>query len=350
MAVWYATREQVKSTVDAKETARNNAQIDRALDAATDSIVRLMRRRFEPMVDTRLYGWPRHVDPSSGSRVLSLDEGGMVSDYLVSYTEITVDGIGVDGAHVTLLPANAGPPYTAIEVDSTVTLLGDTERRAVGVSGVFGDRTDDLPVGALSANLNSGASSTASVSWTTANIGVGDILRIDAERLIVADRTMVDSTQNLGGAGLTAAVNHVTVPVSNGTGFAAGEVILIESERMLVVDIAGSNLTVRRAWDGSTLATHAAGVDIYTLTGVELDRGQLGTVDADHLAGATIYRHRFPALINQLCVAEAIVAIQQETSAYARVVGADDAKRDAAGGGIEDLRRRAYQAHARKGF
>ena len=119
---------------------------------------------------------------------------------------------------------------------------------------------------------------------------------------------------------------------------------------MLIVDIAANNLTVKRAWDGSVLAVHATNADIFTLTGVELARGQFGTTDAGHNTPAAIYRHVLPPLIDSLHIAEAITVIQQENAAYGRVIGSGDAQRDAAGKGIEDLRQRAYEAHGRKVF
>ena len=345
-----ATVEDVKEAIDSKETARNTAQIVRALAVALDSIERdQMHRRFYPELDTRTFDWPSHVDPHDGSRTLSLERDEIVSDELVSYTQIKVAGVVIGSTHITLLPANTGPPYTGVEFDSTVTNPGNA-RRAVEIIGLFGYRSVEEQVGTLAANLAAGAAATASVSWTTARFGVGDVLRIDNERLIIKNRTMVDSTQNLGGTGLTDKASNVTVPVANGTGFATGEIILIDSERMLIVDVAGNNLTVRRAWDGSVLATHAASTDIFTLTGVELARGQFGTTDATHNTNSAIYRQVLPPLIDSLHIAEAITVIQQENAAYGRVIGSGDAQRDAAGTGLEDLRERAYKAHGRKVF
>jgi len=38
MGIWYATREQVKAALDAAETARNDAQVDRAIESGARSI------------------------------------------------------------------------------------------------------------------------------------------------------------------------------------------------------------------------------------------------------------------------------------------------------------------------
>ncbi len=48
MGVWYATREDVQRALDSKETARNGAQIDRALESASRSVEALCHRTFAP--------------------------------------------------------------------------------------------------------------------------------------------------------------------------------------------------------------------------------------------------------------------------------------------------------------
>ena len=54
---WYANREQVKRALDVAETARNNAQIDRAIAASSLSIEKQLRRRFYPWDGTRYFGF-----------------------------------------------------------------------------------------------------------------------------------------------------------------------------------------------------------------------------------------------------------------------------------------------------
>lgn len=346
-SVWYCTREDVKAALDSKETARNNGQIDRLIAARSRAVEEQMHhRRFYPLSATRKFDWPdEHVDKKWRLRLEEHE--------LISVTSLDSGGTTIPATDYFLEPFNDGPPYTRIDLDKDSTAYfghGTTDQREITVVGVFGASADEEPIGALSAQLAAGSGSSASVAWTTAQFGVGDLLRIDTERLIITNRTMVDSGQNLGGSGLTAQANSQTVAVSNGAGFALDEVLLIESERMLVVDIAGNNLTVKRAWDGSTLAAHSAGVDIYTLTGVELARGQLGTTDAAHSSSATIYRHVVPPLIRQLCIAETVVALMQENSGYGRIIGSGEAQREATGKGLEDLRRLAYNAHGRKVF
>ncbi|HKN43503.1 MAG TPA: hypothetical protein VJW23_06235, partial [Propionibacteriaceae bacterium] len=186
------------------------------------------------------------------------------------------------------------------------------------------------------------------ITWTDpADIGVGSIIKVDSERMIVTEMSFVDTTQNLGGSGLTASAAAVTVTVSDSTGFYVGEVIRIESERMLVVDIGTSTtIIVKRAWDGSVLAAHSAAVDIYGKTGVQLSRAQLGTTLAAHTTSDVVYRYIVPPLVNDLCVAEAVVQLQTELHGYARGEG-ELATRPAAGG-LRALREQVEIGFARR--
>lgn len=343
--IWLCTREDVKSALDSAETARNNAQVDRAVAAASRSVEGLLHRKFRPVVDTRYFDWP---DPQrTPTWVLWLN-----GNDLAELTAVTAGGTSIPTGNVLLEPNDYGPPYNRIEVDlSTVSAFqaGDTHQQAIGISGTWcGDAVVEDQIGELAANLAADTTATATITWTAADIGVGDVLRIGDERMIVTARTMVNTTQDLQ-ADMGASSAAVTVAVSSGTAFGAGQILLIDSERMLVVDVAGNNVTVKRGWDGSVLAAHTTGADIYALTGVDVDRAQLGTTLAAHTTADPIYRHVVPELVRQLAVAEAINSIQQETAGYARRERSVESERDVSGdGGLSSLRDRCRRRYGRK--
>jgi len=54
----YATREDVMRALDSKLTARNAAQIDRALQSASRDIEALCHRTFYPEQAERSWDWP----------------------------------------------------------------------------------------------------------------------------------------------------------------------------------------------------------------------------------------------------------------------------------------------------
>ncbi|MBH1939043.1 hypothetical protein I5Q34_33110, partial [Streptomyces sp. AV19] len=107
-------------------------------------------------------------------------------------------------------------------------------------------------------------------------------------------------------------------------------------------------LTVKRAWDGSVLAAHAANADIYTPRTLTVTRGALGTTAAAMSAGDDVYRWDPPGPVRELTVAEALTSLLQGQSGYARVVGSGEAQREASGRGLRDLRESVYTSHGRK--
>jgi len=331
--VVYATREDVKSALDFAETARNNGRVDRALVSASGSIERLLRRKFYPETDTRVFDWPDR----NGARPWRLWLG---ADELISVTTLTAAGTAIAATDFFLEPANSGPPFNRVEIDlasSASFSAGDTHQRAISIAGVFGGtELIDEAAGSLENAIADTTTTTVDVT-DSAVIGVGDLIKVDTERMIVTGKTMLDTTQNTGGA-LTASTSDVTVPVTNGAAYIVGETILVDSERMLIVDIAGNNLTVKRAYDGTALAAHSTGADIYAPRRLTVTRGAVGTTAATHLDAAAVTRHVVPGPVRSLCIAETLVLLKQEQSGYAAVVGEGDDASDPAGAGLEGLR------------
>ena len=341
---WYCTREQVKSALDFQETARNNTLIDRAIGAASRSINTQMHRTFYPWDGTRYFGFPQRDMPSWR---LWLNEND-----LVSASAVTAGGVAVPAIDYFLEPVNSGPPFRSIELDlesSAEFTSGDTWQRNIAITGTWGWWDEQESVGTLSSNLDADITDMATVTWTQPrDVGVGSILKVDSERIIITEMSFVDSTQNTSGS-LTASAADVTVGVTSGTGFYVGEVIRIDSERMLIVDLGTTTLTVKRAWDGSVLAAHNTGADVYGKTGIEIARAQLGSTLAAHTTPDVVYRWIVPPLINDLCVAEAMVQLQGEQSAYGKGGSAGgDMPEGSPGRGLGALRKSVYAAFGRK--
>ena len=346
MGIWYATREDVKGALDFKETARSNGQIDRAIEAASRSVEALCHRRFYPELATRYFDWPNGQHAHTWRLWLDANE-------LISLTTLTADGTTIADTDYFLEPNQYGPPYNRLEIDLASSAAfggGDTHQRNIAITGLYGYRNDETSVGITAEVLDASETGVDVDGPTSAQVGVGSVLRIDTERMFVTGRSMLDTGQNLGGSGVTAQVNSVTVAVSDGTQFAIDETILIESERMLIVDIAGNNLTVKRAWDGTVLAAHSAGVDIYAPRTLAVTRAALGTTAAAHSSGATISRWDPPGPVRTLVMGQAISTLTAELSAYSRVKRGGDSNvekaRDTSALGA--LREQVYQSHGRK--
>lgn len=320
---FYCTREDVMSSPEIKLSARMGPMIDQKIAGATLSINGLLLRRFYPELRTVSFSYPR-CDGSPADQIwLDLNE-------IVSLTSLTVDGTVTTDYTLKRFDEVNEPPYSILEI-------GDTgfADPVVAVGTFAGCRILETNIGALSAQLAASDTATANVTWNTPRFGVGSILRIDDERMIVTERTWVDSTQNLGVA-LTARNDNVTVAVSNGSAFAAEEMITIDGEIMRVNVVTGNTLTVSRAEEGTVLAAHALNADIYTLTGVQLERGALGTTTALHVNSSPIYLYVVPPLIRELAVAETVASLQQTSEAYKNVRA-----------GLDDLRKMAIKEHGR---
>jgi hypothetical protein len=337
--VRYASREMVKQALDSAETARTNAEVDRALDDATDAVHGLCQRVFYPKVDTRYFDWPDFVQkPRSWRLWLNQNE-------IISLTSVTAGGVSIPLTNLDLYP-NSGPPYNRIEINlgtSSTFAAAATYQQSVAIAALYGFRNDEAAAGSLATSVTS-SQTTVDVTNSYA-VGVGTLLRADSERMIVTEKTMITTGQTVQNSP-TAQNSATTIQVTDGTAYTIGETILIDAERMLIVDIAANNLIVKRAWDGSVLAAHTAGATIYAPRRCTVDRGVLGTTPAAHSTVALV-QHKPPPAIRTLAIAEALVILGQETAGYSHQL------RPLQGGrttvlSIDDQRNRVLDAYGRQ--
>lgn len=168
MSIWYCTREQVKAALDSKETARSNAQIDRAIESASRTIDGgkriggLMRRRFYPEVRTQTFDWPNGQYARSWRLWLDQHE-------LIDVTSITSGGVTLAPGEYLLRPDDS-PPYNRVEIDlssSAAWSSGNTHQRAISIVGTFGYCADEAPAGELALAV----ASTTAMSITVFGLG-----------------------------------------------------------------------------------------------------------------------------------------------------------------------------------
>jgi hypothetical protein len=345
MSTWYATREDVTRALDVRGTARNSAQIDRQLETASRSVDALCHRHFYPEQATRYFDWP------TGQRAapwrLWLDDSE-----LISVTALSSGGVAIpDGAYF-LEPNRSGPPYSRIELDLADTAAfggGPTTQRDITITGLWGYTLAETPAGTTTAALDATGTTVTVDGPASAALGVGSVIRLDAERMAVTGRRQHDTGQTLAGP-LTAKAADGSLPVADSAGFEVDEAILVDAERMLILDIAGNTLIVKRGWDGSTLAAHDAGAGIYAPRSLTVTRGVLGTTAAGHDAAAGVQRWDPPGPVRQLAIAEAMSALTSEVSGYARAVrsGEGSAERGRDTGALQMQRDATYDACGRR--
>ncbi len=317
----YATVEQIMAATDFKTSAYKAPTLLRLARSASDKIDDRLRRHFYPLIETRTYVSPATFSPREAQAV-----GFWLSADLLSLTSVTRDSESLTVGDIELWPAS-GPPYSWISVTGV----------EISVVGVFGYSQVTEAAGALAEDLDS--SETGVDVTNSVAVGIGDLITVDAERMLVVSKVLLDIAQNLQ-SDLTASDADVTVAAEDGTTLYVGETILLDAERMRIVDIAANNLFVRRAVDGTVLATHS-GSDIYAPRTLTVERASAGSTAATHSSADPIVRNVPPGVITDWCIAEAVNTFEQEAAAYGRVIGAGEGQTEARGAGIHDIRRQA---------
>jgi len=336
----YCTRERVARAADITAPAWLDDEIDAAIEQASRSVDRLCRRgddtrpAFAPWTGTIEYDWPAVSNDSTYRFWLGAHSLLSVAAVTSGGDNITADCFGA--------PPEYGPPYDALDVDQSTsavfTLADGIGQRSLVINGVWcATPLDDRAGWTLGADLDDSASSATILGglW----LGVGSLLRIGTERMIVTDRSWLVTADT---ATLTASMADQSLAVASGTAYGRGDMLIIGAERLVVRDIAGNTLTVQRATDGSTLAAHS-GAPVYVRHGCTLTRAALGTTAASHSSGATVYVYRYPAIVEQLTVAYALDQRRQETAAY----GAGSAEQANSGAGVAALEERVLNAYGR---
>jgi hypothetical protein len=325
MGAWYCTLQQVMRALDAPPTARATAQIGRLIEANSRAVDRLCQRppnAFAPTTATRTFDWP--PPQSSASWRLWLDQLP-----LTSATTITSGGTTIAATDYLLRPDH-GPPYTHIEIDistSSAWSASDTHQRAISIAGIWSAApVDERTAGALAEALDATETGVDVTAATAATVGAGTILLAGSERMLVTATTAADTTVDTGSA-LTASLADTSVTIADGTAFAVGETLLIDSERLYIRDTTATTLVVDRAQDGTAVAAHSSGADIYAYRTLTVTRGALGTTAAGHADAATLTYHQPPGPVEQLVIARTTAAIGSEAAGYASDSGGSDSSR-----------------------
>lgn len=330
--VGYVTREPIARALNVRPTAIAMLEIDRACRSGSRMVDGLCHRLFAPETRTRTFDWP---SPRGYIDRIDFDEAG-----LISAISVISGGITLTANDYFLEPDNYGPPYDSIRLNwnSSGTFSGGPQR-AVSITGLWGWSNLEDSRGTLS-----GAISAADTLLTlTSPVDVGHVLRIGTERLLISGLRWTDSGDTTTLAGDKSAVS---VSVSAGTSYEEGETLLVGSERLRVVEIAGNTLSVERAVDGTPLAPHSA-VPVYRRRTFQVERGALGTSAGSHSNADAVFRWVPPTGVTELAQAYAEDAFLQRNSGYARVIGSGDNAQQASGRGIRDLEKRVQRLYGR---
>lgn len=336
----YCTREQTKLALDSAVTARDDDQVDRAVLAAPETIDAVLHVcHVDPRTATRRFDWPN--EQRARSWRLWLEE-----QMLLDLTSATSGGVTLTG--LKLEPVNEGPPYDRVETNlagSSSFETGNTPQQSILLAGLWGLGNDLAPAGALAGALGTTTGTAVTVN-DGSKIGVWSLIAVEAERMIVTAKDWVDTGVNMTGD-LDPLSSDTIVGLTTGTSFHVGEELLIDGEAMLLVGIAGNNGIARRAVDGSVLAAHAGGADIFARRALTVERGASGSTAATHVDATAVQVWRPPFLLNSWAIAETQCQVLNEQAAYGRTVGSGDNQREAAGRQLQLIRDRAEAAWGR---
>lgn len=302
VGAFHVSRQKMARTLDYQEVARNNGQMDRALAQATANVEGFLHRGFFPWTGTRRFDWPDWEDNPRYYR-LRLDD-----HELITPTAMTAGGTTINVNTLQLYP-DSGPPYDVVETlvsGAAVYQSDNTWQDAIVLTGKWGYQETTRPVGTLGSTINSSA--TTITLNASAELGVGDVIQIDSEYMVITGLTNVTTGQTLQSP-LTASAAGTAVSVTTGSSFNLDEVITLDAEKMLVLDIAGNTLIVKRAWDGTVLAAHT-GSTIYAPRSFTVTRNACVAADqpsaaTTHNSAATVKLHVVPQSVQALTLAEA---------------------------------------------
>ena len=343
----YATRESVKRALDMKLTARNDWQVDDAIQAGSEEAEKLLHRKFFPQIDTRYVDWPNFQ--AAYPWTVYLDEAEL-ADVTVNVPVVTSGGNVIPNADIFWGNPRYAPPYTYFELNraSNATFgQGNTPQRDIGLTGTFGYWIQSMPADMLAGSVSTTTANSILVTGAcTATVGVGDNVLIGSERMLIVEKEMADTGQAQQSGLTTANTNDVALGVGDGADYATGEILQLDAEQLLVTSITGNLLTVIRAWNGTPIAAHT-GAEIYGLRTLIVQRAALGTTAATYADGTALAVHVCPRLVTQLSRAHAINQVMQELGAYARTQGSGAAKQGQIGQNIPGLAQRCYDAYAR---
>ncbi len=336
-------RAAIKAAMDWKGPDRNY-QIDRTIEAHSRRIEIAARRFFIPRTETRLYRWP---GAGLGTRqVLWLDQDLISVTTLLSEAQ-NASPTTISASDYFLEPVNSAPPFDRIEIDlssSAAFTSGETPQRSISVAGLWGYNNNTRGVGTVVSGLASSASATTmacSDSGLLTGVSVGDTLLIESEQIYVSQRThaaLATPSPIFTNGALTANQAEVSVTIDSGHGIADGEIILLESERIYVESSIATILTVKRAYDGSVLASHPDDTVVETFRSLTIERGVNGTTAATHADTTAISKQEPPFDIEQLCIAETIASLSQEGAAWGRSIGSGDGASELSGRELANMR------------
>ena len=209
--------------------ARPERQLVGFLRAACDFIER-QYGNFIPYTDTKRFDGNGDID--------------LVVPPLISITSISDDGTSLSTSDYLLYPRNGwfdGKPFTRIRIDPDSTLRGvwTWEEDIVVIAGKWGLWEETEEISSVSSQTDS---SNNLVVGDASSLAPGMVVLIDSEQeYIRATGAATDSTANLSE---DVDITETEITISDGTAVNIGEIVVVDTEQLLILDIIGNVLVV----------------------------------------------------------------------------------------------------------
>lgn len=274
--------------------------------AASEFIERRARGAFIPTLGTRTYN-------GDGDESLLVDP-------LLEITAITVDDVAYAVRDVVAQPLNRlWPSGPAMRLQAAP--MGALANMPYGtanivVTGKWGlyDGREQLAATVVAIDALSNVLHVSSGSEITP----GCVLLIgDEQMVVIATLSATESGATLGGM-IDDQVEEITLSLAGKVSI--GEVIQLGFEQAMVLDIAGTSLSVQRGWRQTKRVEHAVGTPVMVQRTYAVERGINGTLAAAHV-GAAISRVVAPDDIEYLARQMATLMIRKAESGYSGRVG-----------------------------
>jgi hypothetical protein len=244
---------------------------------------------------------------------------------LLAVTSIVDDGDTLVTADYLLYPRNKwweNGPYTRIRIDPDATTLNawTWEEDIVVITGRWGLYEESANTGATVQDDPLTNSATSLLVDDGSKIRPGLVLLVETEQLFVeaTSSTVTDSTADTAEA---VDNSEEAIDTSDGTKVNIGEIIKIDNEKMLVLDIQSNTIVVERGWGGTTRATHNTSVNINVYRTFTIKRGVNGTTAAEHVQTTAISKYIPPWEVKYLCKQMASIMSKKADSSYAGKTG-----------------------------
>ena len=349
MANRYTTREAVKAAAGIIGSDGDVA-IDSLIDSYSRAVDLATHTHFIPLVETRKYD--AH-GPALRGRKLYFDAH---LQSISAFTDQGDEAVAVAASEYRLMPQNDGPPYSWLELLSDVTTAQlqsdpDTLQDSFRITGSWSAHSETVAASSIITGNMDDSQTTLHVA-NGSKVGVGDTVLIQSEQMFVSDRDDVDLAVNThGSTGAMGADDSDTTVTLAGVPTDAvnvGEVLRIGTELLLVTAInSTTSFEVERAHDGSILAAHSTGDDVFIRRTYTIVRAVNGTTAATHADDLAVTRYVVPTFLRLLVEAEVIAAFYQQPAGWGRSIGSGEGQRELSGRALDTLRKRGLGAHKR---